>query len=84
MIGELFASVPGQRPVKFAGQSLRLLDERRDDAFGIGTILPRAPDKAISPARNGRFRRASSPVSQAMAFSGLPRHAAPQGSFKPS
>jgi hypothetical protein len=35
MIGELFASVPGQRPVKFAGQSLRLLDERRDDAFGI-------------------------------------------------
>src|SRR5690349_17436272 len=35
MIGELFASVPGQRPIKFAGQSLRLLDERRDDAFGI-------------------------------------------------
>ena len=35
MIGELFASVPGQRPVKFAGQSLRLLDERRDDALGI-------------------------------------------------
>src|SRR6202035_4537096 len=35
MIGELFASVPSQRPVKFAGQSLRLLDERRDDAFGI-------------------------------------------------
>jgi Rrf2 family transcriptional regulator, repressor of oqxAB len=35
MIGELFASVPGQRPVKFAGQSLRLLDKRRDDAFGI-------------------------------------------------
>src|ERR1700704_5879827 len=35
MIGELFASVPGQRPVKFARQSLRLLDERRDDALGI-------------------------------------------------
>src|SRR5258708_39111360 len=35
MIGELFASVPGQRSVKLAGQSLRLLDERRDDAFGI-------------------------------------------------
>lgn len=35
MIGELFASVPGQPPVKFAGQSLRLLDECRDDAFGI-------------------------------------------------
>ena len=35
MIGELFASVPGQRPVKFAGQSLRLLDERLDDALGI-------------------------------------------------
>ena len=34
MIGELFASVSGQRPVKFAGQSLRLLDESRDDAFG--------------------------------------------------
>jgi hypothetical protein len=35
MIGEFFARVPGQRPVKFAGQSLRLLDERRDDVFGI-------------------------------------------------
>jgi len=35
MIGELFASVPGQGPVKFAGQSLRLLYKRRDDAFGI-------------------------------------------------
>src|SRR5258708_5307776 len=29
MIGKLFASVPGQRPVKFAGQSQRLLDQRR-------------------------------------------------------
>jgi hypothetical protein len=35
MIGELFASVPGQRPVKFTGQSLRLFDQRRDDAFSI-------------------------------------------------
>lgn len=35
MIGELIASVPGQRSGKFAGQSLRLLDERGDDAFGI-------------------------------------------------
>src|SRR6516165_8699593 len=35
MIRELLASVPGQRPIKFAGQSLRLLDKRRDDAFGI-------------------------------------------------
>lgn len=35
MIGELFASVLGQRPVKFTGQSLRLFDQRRDDAFSI-------------------------------------------------
>src|SRR5258705_13417774 len=35
MIGELFASVPGQRPVEFTGQSLRLFDQRRDDAFSI-------------------------------------------------
>ena len=35
MIGELFASVPGQRSVKFTGQSLRLFDQRRDDAFSI-------------------------------------------------
>jgi hypothetical protein len=35
MIGELFASVPGQRPVKFTGQSLRSFDQRRDDAFSI-------------------------------------------------
>jgi crotonobetainyl-CoA:carnitine CoA-transferase CaiB-like acyl-CoA transferase len=35
MIGELFASVPGQRPVKFTGQSLRLFDQRRNDAFSI-------------------------------------------------
>ena len=35
MIGELFASVSGQRPVKFTGQSLRLFDQRRDDAFSI-------------------------------------------------
>src|SRR5215475_14363651 len=35
MIRELLASVPGQGPIKFAGQSLRLLDKRRDDAFGI-------------------------------------------------
>src|SRR5438270_8185935 len=27
MVRELLASVPGQRPVKFAGQSLRLLDQ---------------------------------------------------------
>ena len=31
-------------------------------------------DKAISPACNGRFRRASSAVSQALAFSGFPGH----------
>ena len=35
MIGELFTSVPGQGLVKFTGQSLRLPDQRRDDAFGI-------------------------------------------------
>src|ERR1700692_1152003 len=35
MIGKLFASVPGQRPVKLAGQSQRLLDQRRDNAFGV-------------------------------------------------
>src|SRR5260370_11962413 len=35
MVCELLASVPGQRPVKFAGQSLRLLDHCRDNAFGI-------------------------------------------------
>ena len=35
MVCELLASVPGQRPVKFAGQSLRLLDQCRDNAFGI-------------------------------------------------
>src|SRR3984893_6099832 len=35
MVGKLFASVPGQRPVKFAGQSQRLLDQRRDNAFGV-------------------------------------------------
>src|SRR6185436_3550765 len=35
MIGKLFASVPGQRPVKFTGQSLRSFDQRRDDAFSI-------------------------------------------------
>src|ERR1700688_2004659 len=35
MVGKLFASVPGQRPVKLARQSLRLLDQRRDDAFGV-------------------------------------------------
>src|SRR3979490_2985807 len=35
MIREFLASVPGQRPVKFAGQSLRLLDQCRDNAFGI-------------------------------------------------
>ena len=35
MVGKLFASVPGQRPVKLAWQSLRLLDQRRDDAFGV-------------------------------------------------
>ena len=33
MVREFLASVPGQRPVKFAGQSLRLLDQCRD-AFG--------------------------------------------------
>src|SRR5665213_2971850 len=35
MVGKLFASVPGQRPVKLARQSLRLLDKRRDDAFRV-------------------------------------------------
>jgi hypothetical protein len=35
MVGKLLASVPGQRPVKLAGQSLRLLDQCRDDAFGV-------------------------------------------------
>src|SRR6478609_5130022 len=35
MVGKLFASVPGQRPVKLAGQSLRVLDQCRDDAFGV-------------------------------------------------
>ena len=35
VIGEFFASVPGQRPVKFTGQSLRLFDQRRDNAFGV-------------------------------------------------
>ena len=35
MIGELFASIPGQRSVKFTGQPLRLFDQRRDDAFSI-------------------------------------------------
>src|SRR3982074_3216288 len=35
MVRELLASVPGQRPIKFAGQSLRLLDQCRDNAFGI-------------------------------------------------
>ena len=35
MIGKLFASVLGQRPVKLAGQSQRLLDQRRDNAFGV-------------------------------------------------
>src|SRR6476469_7848368 len=35
MVREFLASVPGQRPVKFAGQSLRLLDQCRDNAFGI-------------------------------------------------
>src|SRR5712671_4257778 len=35
MIREFLASVPGQRPVQFAGQSLRLLDQCRDNAFGI-------------------------------------------------
>jgi hypothetical protein len=35
MVGKLLASVPGQRPVKLARQSLRLLDQRRDDAFGV-------------------------------------------------
>src|SRR3954470_19789161 len=35
MVGKLFASVPGQRPIKLARQSLRLLDQRRDDAFGV-------------------------------------------------
>src|SRR3981189_1123807 len=34
MVGKLLAPVPGQRPVKLAGQSLRLLDQRRDDALG--------------------------------------------------
>jgi hypothetical protein len=36
-----------------------------------GTIVPRAPDKAISPARNGRFRPASSPVSQGRSVGSL-------------
>ena len=35
MVGKLLTSVPGQRPVKFAWQSLRLLDQRRDNAFGV-------------------------------------------------
>src|SRR6478752_1944688 len=35
MIRELLTSVPGQRPVEFAVQSLRLLDQGRDNAFGI-------------------------------------------------
>jgi hypothetical protein len=35
MVGKLLAPVPGQRPVKLAGQSLRLLDQCRDDAFGV-------------------------------------------------
>src|SRR3954466_14047553 len=35
MVGKLLASVPGQRPVKLAGQSLRLLDQCRDDAFCV-------------------------------------------------
>src|SRR5258705_13461233 len=35
MVREFLASVPGQRPVKFAGQSLRLLDQCRDNAFRI-------------------------------------------------
>src|SRR3954451_16975455 len=35
MVREFLASVPGQRPVKFAGQSLRSLDQCRDNAFGI-------------------------------------------------
>src|SRR4051794_40688701 len=35
MVGKLFASVPGQRPIKLARQTLRLLDQRRDDAFGV-------------------------------------------------
>ena len=35
VIGEFFASVPGQGLVEFAGQSLRLFDQCRDDAFGV-------------------------------------------------
>src|SRR3981189_2588969 len=35
MVGKPLAPVPGERPVKLAGQSLRLLDQRRDNAFGI-------------------------------------------------
>ena len=42
-----------------------------------GTMGPSAPESTTSPARSGRLRRASSPASQAIALSGLPRHAAP-------
>jgi hypothetical protein len=35
VIGELFASVPGQQSVESTGQSLRLFDQRRDDTFSI-------------------------------------------------
>src|SRR6185436_9930215 len=42
-----------------------------------GTIGPSAPESTTSPARSGRLRRASSPASQAIALSGLPRQAAP-------
>jgi hypothetical protein len=49
MIEELFATVPGQRPVKVTGQSLRLFDQRRDDAF---SILVRDLDQASRSAND--------------------------------
>jgi len=35
MVGQFFATIPGERFVKFTRQPLRLFDQRRHNAFGV-------------------------------------------------